>query len=271
MEKNKKIAVISLSGGLDSTALLIRLFSEGYEIHGISFDYGQKHSVELLRLIDNLSYLGSKGFQLESYQTIDLSHFGKSLDSSLTSTEPVPVGHYESKNMLSTVVPNRNFIFLTFLQSLALSLSKQHGKEKFIDICLGVHSGDHAIYPDCRLSFYNAAMTAFKEGNWETENISMYIPYIDMNKTFVLADLFLNCLKMKISPDTIIANTNTSYNPDDKGRSSGTSGSDIERIEAFINLGLNDQVDYIKPWDEVVEETKILLAKNVLNKNKKQE
>lgn len=271
MEKIKKIAVISLSGGLDSTALLIRLFSEGYAIHGISFDYGQKHSIELLKLIDNLSYLTNNGFKLESYQSIDLSYFGKSLNSSLTSSDSVPIGHYESKNMLSTVVPNRNFIFLTFLQSLALSLSKDLNLGENVEICLGVHSGDHAIYPDCRKEFYTAAMDAFRDGNWESDNVALKLPYIDFNKTLILADLVFNCIKLNLDANEVIYHTNTSYNPDDKGRSSGTSGSDIERIEAFINLGLRDTVEYIKPWEEIVEDTKRVLANNILNNYKKQE
>ena len=128
--KNRKIAVISLSGGMDSTCLLIKLISEGFEVHGVSFDYGQKHKVELERLQKNLEYLKNQNLELKSYNLIDLSVMGKILNSSLTNnSEAIPEGHYEEENMKYTVVPNRNMIFLSIIQSIALSIAT---KEKAI-------------------------------------------------------------------------------------------------------------------------------------------
>ena len=246
--KNRKIAVISLSGGMDSTCLLIKLISEGFEVHGVSFDYGQKHKVELERLQKNLEYLKNQNLELKSYNLIDLSVMGKILNSSLTNnSEAIPEGHYEEENMKSTVVPNRNMIFLSIVQSIALSIAT---KEKNpVKICLGVHSGDHEIYPDCRPIFYASAEETFQKGNWNWEWVSSYLPYIKANKTMILSDCFFNCKKLDLDFDVIMGNTNTSYNPDENGRSSGKSGSDIERIEAFLNCNLKDPVEYTEGWE----------------------
>ena len=257
----KRIAVISLSGGMDSTSLLIKLISEGYEVHGVSFDYGQKHKIELERLEKNLIYLANKSFPLASYNHIDLSVMGSILNSSLTNAETeIPTGHYESVNMKSTVVPNRNMIFLSIIQSIALSVALK--EKSAVKISLGVHSGDHTIYPDCRKEFYDSAEIAFKEGNWDSEFVSYYMPYLEANKTMILADCFFNCKKLNLDFSAIMKNTNTSYNPDSEGRSSGTSGSDIERIEAFLNCGLDDSVPYVNGWETAKENAFKILTEN---------
>ena len=79
---------------------------------------------------------------------------------SLTSKEKVPIGHYEEEQMKSTVVPNRNAIFSSIIYGYALSLSKELSTS--VSISLGVHSGDHAIYPDCRPEFYKILNHAFE-------------------------------------------------------------------------------------------------------------
>ena len=246
--QNRKIAVVSLSGGMDSTCLLIHLLAKEYEVHGVSFDYGQKHKIELQRLEQNLEYLKTKGFELKSYNVLDISQIGKLFESSLIQNDlDVPQGHYEEENMKSTVVPNRNMMFASIIQGYALSIALRE-KNKVV-VALGVHSGDHAIYPDCTLEFYNAQEEAFKKGNWDSELVNYYLPYMSSNKTGILKDCLNNSKWLDLDFYTILKNTNTSYNPDDQGRSSGTSGSDIERIEAFITLGLEDPVPYSKGWD----------------------
>ena len=120
-------------------------------------------------------------------------------------------------------------------------------------IALGVHSGDHEIYPDCRPEFYEALENAFKIGNWESDKVEFYLPYLKGDKETILRDAENSLEKLNLNFDTIFANTNTSYNPDKKGRSSGKSGADIERILAFNAIGRKDPVPYIDDWPKVLE------------------
>ena len=135
MEKKQKRAVISLSGGMDSGTLLLRLLREGYKCTAISFDYGQKHNVELERaqeLVDYINYRGALENSIPKiiYQTIKLDGLSTLLNSSLVEGgEEVPEGHYEADNMKSTVVPNRNKIFSSIIQAVALSIANETGDE----------------------------------------------------------------------------------------------------------------------------------------------
>lgn len=246
-----RTAVLSLSGGMDSTSLLIHLLAQGYRVFCLSFNYGQKHKIELERAYQNIHYLAGLGLPV-THKTVDLTSAMGGFQSALTSTDiDVPEGHYEQDNMVQTVVPNRNAIFSAIVFGEALSLSKKYNCP--VDISLGIHAGDHAIYPDCRQEFRDALEYAFKIGNWDSEKVNYYTPYLHGNKTSILQDCLANCEKLGLDFDLIMKNTNTSYNPDDQGRASGRSGADIERIEAFINIGRKDPVEYQLPWEEVVD------------------
>ncbi len=248
-DSEKKLAVLSLSGGMDSTCLLIHLLALGNEVHCISFDYGQKHKVELERAKANVQYLTEKGFKV-SHQIMDLSSVMGGFESALTTPGiEVPEGHYEQENMKMTVVPNRNAIFSSIVYGYALSLATKFGVN--VNISLGIHSGDHAVYPDCCPEFRTALEHAFKIGNWDSEKVSYYVPYLEGNKTSILEDCLTNCTALNLDFDTVLGNTNTSYNPDSEGRASGKSGADIERIEAFINIGRKDPVEYQESWEIV--------------------
>ena len=152
--------------------------------------------------------------------------------------------------MKSTVVPNRNAIFSSIIYGYALSLSNELSTN--VSISLGVHSGDHAIYPDCRPEFYKILNHAFEIGNWDADNVSLELPYIDGDKESILQDAIVSCDELKLDFDTVFANTNTSYDPDDLGRSSGKTGSDIERILAFHAIGRKDPVEYQDEWSVVL-------------------
>ncbi|MEM9413208.1 MAG: 7-cyano-7-deazaguanine synthase, partial [Planctomycetota bacterium] len=103
--------VVCLSGGMDSTSLLLKLIAEERKVFGISFDYGQKHRIELSKLEANLTYLHDNGCAVD-WHLVDLSTVTPLLHSALTQSDwSVPTGHYESDNMKETVVPNRNAIF----------------------------------------------------------------------------------------------------------------------------------------------------------------
>ena len=110
--ENKKYSVISLSGGLDSSSLLLRLLREGYDVTALSFDYGQKHKVELERATKLVSYLNAQFYKIGDkygkikHQIIRLDGLSNLLNSSLVSGgSEVPEGHYEQDNMKATVVP----------------------------------------------------------------------------------------------------------------------------------------------------------------------
>jgi len=245
-----KIAVMALSGGMDSTSLLMRLLADGYEVHALSYDYGQKHRVELQRAQANLSYLAQNGHHV-SHQVIDLTSAMSSFHSALTDRAiKIPEGHYEQEQMKLTVVPNRNAIFASILYGHALSIAIKQRVN--VEIALGVHSGDHAIYPDCRPQFYAALATAFDIGNWDSEFVSFTLPYIDGHKETILRDAEKAIAKLGLDFDIVFANTNTSYNPDEQGRSSGTSGADVERILAFHAIGRNDPAPYDRPWEDIL-------------------
>ena len=154
-----KRAIISCSGGLDSTALLIRLLSEGYLVDVVNFDYGQKHKIERSKLKDNLSYLNEFDFRT-IFHDFDLEDIFRHFTSTLLKGGGViPEGSYKDANMKLTVVPNRNAKFASIIYGLALSKSYKTGDD--VKIALGVHSGDHVIYPDCRPKFLYGLYESF--------------------------------------------------------------------------------------------------------------
>ena len=244
-------SVMSLSGGMDSTSLLLRLLAEGSKVTCLTYDYGQKHSIEIDRSKENISYLSDNGYEVEQV-IIDLKSAMSSFESALTKKGvDVPEGHYESEQMKQTVVPNRNAIFSSILYGHGLSRSISDDCD--VRIALGVHSGDHEIYPDCRPEFYESLERSFSIGNWDSERVSFYLPYISGDKTTILQDAIESCDRLSIDFYTVFSNTNTSYNPDEQGRSSGRSGADVERILAFHNIGRIDPVEYIDDWASVLE------------------
>ena len=251
---NNKIATLCLSGGMDSTSLLLHLIRKKYSVYALTFNYGQKHSIEISKATKNVDYLISRGYDI-THNIIDIKDSAQLLSSSLTNNEKeVPSGYYEEENMKSTVVPNRNAIFISFLYGHSLSISNQYKKN--INISLGVHSGDHAIYPDCRKEFYDKILDAFEIGNWNDFNINLYLPYLNFNKSDILKDALNSAKKLDLSFNTIFENTITSYSPDKNGISKGDTGSDIERILAFNDLGLIDPIKYQNSWNEVLNNAK---------------
>lgn len=241
---------MSLSGGMDSTSLLMRMLADGYDVTCLTYDYGQKHSIEIERAKANIDYILNMGIQV-GHIVIDLNSAMGSLNSALTTEGiEVPEGHYESEQMKQTVVPNRNAIFSSIMYAHALSISES--EQTYVEIALGVHSGDHEIYPDCRPEFYESLESAFSIGNWGSERVSFHLPFISGDKSTILQDAHESISTLGLDFDTVFRNTNTSYNPDDSGRSSGKSGADVERILAFHSLGRKDPVQYIGGWDSAL-------------------
>ena len=300
-----KHVVISLSGGMDSSTLLLRCLKEYDTVTAISFDYGQKHRVELeraqslvdyinntkIKFSDNLNDLQGNlaaytGYAPElfndlvkdivnsvskiKYRVIKLDGLSDLLNSALvTGGDDVPEGHYAEENMKATVVPNRNKIFASIVQAVALSIADKTGEN--CDIALGIHNGDHAIYLDCRQEFRDADDHAFRVGNWGSEKVGYFTPYLEGDKFTILQDGEKLCEELGLEFNEIYSRTNTSYKPIQIVSSSGDnwysdykSASSVERVEAFIKLGRPDPVRYADEsgpvtWEHVVNEvTKVL-------------
>jgi 7-cyano-7-deazaguanine synthase len=268
-----KKAVLSLSGGMDSSSLLLHLLANGYEVTALGFDYGQKHKVELERATSLVEYINSYCVVDEesktaeypyhvNFQVIKLDGLSQLLNSSLvTGGNDVPEGHYEQDNMKETVVPNRNKIFSSLIQAVALSVAtKNIGDDctvgQPVAIAMGIHAGDHAIYPDCRQEFRDVDFEAFKAGNWDADLVYHYTPYLELNKFTILEDGQRSCDILGLDFNEVYKRTNTSYKPmihtvRVDGKVSYTSwfsdyksAASVERIEAFIKLGRPDPVAY---------------------------
>lgn len=246
---NFKHLVVSLSGGMDSSTLFLRALDEtrktGGTVTALSFWYGQKHECELQRAVSLVDYVQSRGYRA-NYEVIRLEGLPQLLNSALVQGgAEVPEGHYAEDNMKATVVPNRNKIFASITQAVALSVADK--TEENTAIALGIHAGDHAIYPDCRQEFRDADDNAFRVGNWNAERVSYYTPYLNDDKYGILCDGERLCRDLDLDFATVYSLTNTSYKPlliDGIWYSDYKSASSVERIEAFIKLGRPDPVAY---------------------------
>ena len=263
-----KRAVLSFSGGMDSTGVLLKLLSKNVKVKAISFDYGQKHLIEIKKASELISYLKEKNY-LVNHSIIKLDGLSRLLSSNLVQGgSEVPEGHYEDDNMKMTVVPNRNKIMNSIIQSIALSWANLHDKEVFI--AMGIHSGDHQIYPDCRKEFRDADYDAFRIGNWNSHNVKPYTPFLNLDKFHILSQSFRICEVLNIDFDEVFKRTNTSYKPINE-YSDYKSASSIERIEAFIKLGHPDPIQYADETGLVDWQTAKNHALSVLQKGQNNE
>jgi 7-cyano-7-deazaguanine synthase len=296
-----KQAVLSLSGGMDSSSLLLHLLANGYEVTALSFDYGQKHRVELERAQSLVEYVNwnptrifrsditpdgyEQKYPLVKHQIIKLDGLQQLLNSALvTGGKDVPEGHYEQDNMKETVVPNRNKIFASLIQAVALSIATKSitddctiGQE--VAIAMGIHAGDHAIYPDCRQEFRDVDFEAFKAGNWDSHLVSHYTPYLHTDKFGILQDGERCCEYLGLDFDEVYSRTNTSYKPilinmdggmgHDEWFSDYKSAASVERIESFIKLGRPDPVAYADETGPVSWEVAKTHVESVLSEHKK--
>jgi 7-cyano-7-deazaguanine synthase len=283
-----KKAVLSLSGGMDSSSLLLHLLANGYEVTALGFDYGQKHKVELERATELVKYINDGydseaevSYQRVKHQIIKLDGLSQLLNSALVEGgSDVPEGHYEQDNMKETVVPNRNKIFSSLIQAVALSEATRDGKHQ-VEIAMGIHAGDHAIYPDCRQEFRDADMEAFKIGNWDSELVTVTTPYLELNKFDILEDGQKSCDILGLDFNEVYKRTNTSYKPIKhyyrpetnafNWYSDYKSAASVERIEAFIRLGRPDPVEYADETGPVDYETARIYVEQVLSEYAKEQ
>ena len=209
------------SGGMDSTVLLYQLLQAGDEVKALSINYGQRHSRELEAARALCTELGVE------HRVADLSGLSDLLaGSALTSSDiEVPEGHYAEDNMKATVVPNRNMILLSVAAGWAIS-------SKYDRIAYAAHSGDHAIYPDCRNEFAEALDGAIRLADWH--EVSLYRPFVDMTK----ADIVSLGAKLGVP----FEKTWSCYKGQDLH--CGRCGTCVERREAFYLAGVEDPTTY---------------------------
>ena len=213
--------VLAYSGGLDSTVLLYHLIAEGGVVSALSVNYGQRHQRELDSARAIARRLGLP------HKTIDLSSLGKLLEGcSLTNPDlPMPQGHYAEPSMKATVVPNRNMLFLALAASWAISLGAD-------TVSYAAHSGDHAIYPDCRESFAQALDNAIRLADWR--EIRLNRPFVHLDKRAIV--------ERGATLGVPFARTWSCY---EGGQlHCGRCGTCIERREAFHRAGVEDPTLY---------------------------
>lgn len=232
------VAVVSYSGGLDSTCLLLEALANGAEIvKAVTFVYGQKHIYEIDAASEVIDRLKSLGFNID-HDVVDLTTAFFGSKSVLVGDEAaVPTGHFEDESMKATVVENRNLIFASILYGKALSLMVP------TDVFLGVQQGDDAIYPDCRPEVISAANTLFQSANWGGDIVRIVAPFARKSKAEVIKRGYEMANKLHISKDAfdeIVATTSTCYSPSVDGCACGKCGACTERRLAFESLGMVD-------------------------------
>lgn len=213
--EGKKVIVV-ISGGMDSTTLLYDVLGQASQVKAISFNYGQKHAAELESARRTCEKLGVP------HKVIDIS-FIKDLvsKSALTGDIEMPEGQYDGENMKLTVVPNRNMI----MSSIAIGYAVN---EEFDVVALGVHAGDHTIYPDCRPLFIGLLDDIAKIAGFRS--IRIYTPYLMIDK----GDIAIRGRELGVDYSSTLTCYRGQYPP------CGKCGSCGERRWAFAKAGIDD-------------------------------
>jgi 7-cyano-7-deazaguanine synthase len=224
----KKI-VIGLSGGMDSTTLLGYLLEQGYQVHCCSFIYGSKHGSWEYKAACEIYQYYKTAFPVE-HHTFDLTQSFKNFQSYLLqSGGEIPEGHYNEESMKQTVVPGRNLIFASLMAGLAESIGAE-------EVALGVHSGDHHIYPDCRPEFIQALGETIKHST--EKKVTIFTPFIYIDKAKILK------IGYSLPVPVPYHLTRTCYK--DQPLACGKCGSCQERLEAFEKINKKDLIQYEK-------------------------
>lgn len=214
----KKVVVL-LSGGMDSTTLAYYMKNLGREVYPITFFYGQKHQKELEMAYKTCEKLGLT-YKLKDIDIDELA------PSALTRKDiEVPEGHYEAESMKLTVVPNRNMVFLSLATAYAIGIGAT-------EVAYAAHSGDHAIYADCRPVF----VEAMREAILLCDDVGIYFrtPFIYLDKKDILE------IGQTLGVDYSL--TWSCYRGGELA--CGLCGTCVERLEAFSKLGIEDPIKY---------------------------
>lgn len=222
--------LVSLSGGMDSATVLYEALAKAGagKVHAVSFFYGSKHNDAEIQGAQNICNQTNV-----PHEVFDISTAFKSSKSALMQTKfisskedrEIPTGHYEQDNMKETVVAGRNTIMTSILMGIAES-------RKYTEVWVGIHDGDHAIYPDCRPMWFYSMSALFAAAT--EEKVSLQAPFLKGNKTSIIK----RGLKLGVPYHL----TRTCYNGQDKA--CGRCGSCQERLEAFAANNTTDPVSY---------------------------
>lgn len=221
----KQKAVVLLSGGLDSATTLAMAREQGFACYALSFDYGQRHSSELLAANRVAQAVG-----VDEHKVIQLD-LGAIGGSALTNTS-IEVPTTPSEGIPVTYVPARNTIFLAYALGWAEVLGAKY-------IFIGVNAVDYSGYPDCRpeyiAAFQNMANLATKAGV-EGESITIQTPLIELSK----ADIIRQGIRLGVD----YGKTISCYNPDRQGRACGLCDSCRLRAAGFQDAAIADPTHY---------------------------
>ncbi len=221
----EKKAVVLSSGGLDSTTVMAIAIAQGFDIHSLTFDYGQRHKreIEAARRV-------AEFFSVERHivVNIDTSIFR---GSALTDDIPVP-GEGLTNGIPVTYVPARNLVFISY----AVAYAESNGAR---DVFIGVNAVDYSGYPDCRPEFIEAIQQAARLGTKcgvEDDPIRIHTPIVGMSKS----DIIRKGVKLEVDYSI----THSCYDPDVEGRACGRCDSCRLRLLGFSAAGLQDPVSY---------------------------
>jgi 7-cyano-7-deazaguanine synthase len=223
-------AVVLLSGGMDSATTAAIALSEGYQVHALTFRYGQRHAVELEAARRVASYLGVRRHLVLD---IDLRGFGGSaLTGELAVPKDTPLDQI-GQRIPATYVPARNTIFLSF----ALGWAEVLGAS---DIFLGANAMDYSGYPDCRPEYIKAfqqmARLATRAGVEQGQQLTLHTPLIELSKREIVERGLALGLDFSL--------TLTCYDPDSAGRACGRCEACLLRLKGFQEAGMEDSAAY---------------------------
>lgn len=227
-----KNAVILLSGGLDSATCMAIAAEQGFVLHALSFDYGQRHRVEL-----EAAQRVAQKFGAASHRTahIDMNLFGGSALTDSAIAVPKDRSSQELAGGIPiTYVPARNTVFLSY----ALGLAEVLGA---LDIFIGVNALDYSGYPDCRPEFVDAyqqmANLATKAATQDGQKLTIHAPLIHLTKAQIIAKGTALGVNYGL--------TISCYDPDEQGRACGHCDSCQLRQRGFAQAGINDPTPYM--------------------------
>lgn len=220
--------LIALSGGLDSATLLAKLLNENHQVKAVSFKYESKHNRYEMEAAEKIAdYYGIELIKK------DVSAIFTGIKSDLLmSGGPIPEGNYDADSMKSTVVPARNMIFISIMAAMGVSLNAEC-------IGLGVHAGDHHIYPDCRPDFIECMEIAVRKA---TEKVikELKAPFLNVSKSIIVQDAIRLGVPIQL--------TRTCYK--DQAVACGACGSCQERLLAFAENGVKDPILYMEDMED---------------------